>query len=779
MWKKRAKGKNRKKKIKLFIYLTFILGLITTSLYAIHLNKVITDRFEGKRWHLPSKIYSDSFPIYPGMSVVHPSLLNKLKRLNYQQTNLPPQQKGDFIWDEEGIDVFLQDFEYPDTSFSGFPVRLSLKGDEIYSISDLETNEELYMVELEPELLSGFFNQSWEERDLVQLSQVPSHLTDAIIAVEDSRFYQHAGLDFRSILRAFLANLKEGEVVQGGSTLTQQLVKNFFLTQDRTLSRKLNEALMALILEAKYSKNEILEAYLNEIYMGQQGNMSIHGIGKAAQFFFGKKVGDLTLEDSALLAGLIKSPNSLSPYHNPERAEKRRNWVLLKMMEQGKIQEASYQEALKHKTTPRGFVGRFHQAPYFIDFVKQQLQQYYPPETLHSDGLRIFTTLDPDIQQEAETSLKQGLKQLEEDFPSLKRENPLDQIQGSLVVVQPQTGYVKAMVGGRNYSVSQFNRVTQAKRQPGSLFKPFVYLAGISQNGPGIKNPITGATLIEDAPISIPVVEGGQKKEWSPENYDNTFHGPVTLRTALESSLNAATVRLAQTVGIHEITKTATAIGISSPLNQVPSLALGTSEVSPLEMATAYTTLANQGIKTTLLSIKQIVDKDGNILQNRDIQVEKVITPQNAYLMTYLLQGVVEHGTASGVRTLGYKGPVAAKTGTTSDYRDAWFVGYTPELLGLVWVGFDRNDPTYLTGSRAALPIWVDLMKRISSEVTPDFLPPSNIIFRMIDPKTGLLTSFQCPDGVQEAFVEGTEPKNRCGEEKKGLLDWLRNFWNR
>jgi penicillin-binding protein 1B len=634
------------------------------------------------------------------------------------------------------------------------------------------------MVDFEPELLSGFFNQTWEERDLVQLSQVPSHLTDAIITIEDSRFYEHGGLDLRSILRAFLANLKEGEVVQGGSTLTQQLVKNFFLTQDRTWSRKLNEALMAYILEAKYSKNEILEAYLNEIYMGQQGNMSIHGIGKAAQFFFGKEVGNLTLEESALLAGLIKSPNSLSPYHNPERAEKRRNWVLLKMMEQGKIQEASYQKALNRKTTPRGFVGSFHQAPYFIDFVKQQLQEYYPPEILHSDGLRIFTTLDTDIQREAEASLQKGLKNLEEDFPSLKRENPLDQIQGSLVVVQPQTGYVKAMVGGRNYSVSQFNRVTQAKRQPGSLFKPFVYLTGISQNRSGMKDSITGATLVEDTPISIPVVEKGQKKEWAPENYDHTFHGSVTLRTALESSLNAATVRLAQTVGINEITKTATAIGISSPLDQVPSLALGTSEVSPLEMATAYTTLANQGIKTTLLSIKQVLDKGGKILQNREIQVEKVITPQNAYLMTYLLQGVVEHGTASGVRALGYKGPVAAKTGTTSDYRDAWFVGYTPELLGLVWVGFDRNDSTYLTGSRAALPIWVDLMKRISSGVNPDFLSPSNIIFRKIDPKTGLLTSFQCPDGVQEAFVEGTEPKNRCGEGKKGIMDWFRNLWN-
>ncbi len=757
----------------------FTLCLLSIFFYTIHLNKVITDRFEGKRWHLPSKVYSDTLAIYPGFNVSRPTFIEKLKRLNYRQTEAFPKQKGDYVWEEDHIAIFLHDFDYPKKPFKGFPVRLSLKGDEISTITSLETGQELYLFELEPELLSGIFNQSWEERDLVKLGEVPAHLPDAIIAVEDARFYSHIGLDFRSILRAFVANLKEGEVVQGGSTLTQQLVKNFFLTQERTWSRKFNEALMALILEIQYSKDEILETYLNEIYMGQQGSMSIHGVGKASQFFFGKNVEDLKLGESALLAGLIKSPNALSPYQNPDRAEKRRQWVLIKMLEQEKIKEASYQEALAHEVQPRGFVGRFHRAPYFIDFVKQQLQKHYPPEILYSDGLQIFTTLDPDIQRQAEKSLQGGLAQLEADFPTLKRAEPKEQIQGSVVVVQPQTGYVKALVGGRDYGVSQFNRVTQARRQPGSLFKPFVYLAGISQKVSGINEPITGATLLDDSPTSIPVIEQGQKKDWMPENYDHTFHGQVTLRTALESSLNVATVNLAQSIGNDKISQTASSLGISSPLDQVPSLALGTSEVTPLEMATAYTTLANQGIKTTLLSIKQVVDKDGQILQNKNIQVKQVVSPQNAYLLTYLLQGVVDHGTASGVRRLGYTGPAAAKTGTTSDYRDAWFVGYTPELLGLVWVGFDKNDTTYLTGSRAALPIWVDLMQKVSSGTHPDFLPPSKIVFRNIDPQTGLLTSFRCPRGVEEAFLEGTEPKKRCGEKTEGIMNWFKNLFNR
>ena len=773
------KQKKPKRSIKKGLFGVLGLSFIFVISYGLYLERIITKRFEGTRWALPSKIYSDSFPIYPGLTLNHSPLLEKLDRLNYHPVKGPLQQKGDLIWEKDRIEIYLNDFAYPQKSFNGFPLRLTLQDKEISSLHNLDTGQELYLAELEPELLSGIFNQSWEERDLVYFSKVPEHLIHAILAIEDVRFFSHIGLDFRSILRAFLTNLKEGKVVQGGSTLTQQLVKNFFLTQERTWSRKFNEALMALILETRYTKQEILETYLNEIYMGQQGTMAIHGIGMASRFYFGKKVEEISLAESALLAGLIKSPNGFSPYRNPERAESRRKRVLHKMFQQEKISYQKYQEARAQPVSPRGFVERFHQAPYFIDFVQKQLQKHYPAETLHSEGLRIFTTLDPDIQRKAETALLDGLKQIENDYPSLKRDDPKEQIQGLIIVVQPQTGYIKALVGGRDYSVSQFNRVTQAKRQPGSLFKPFVYLSALSQQLPGMEKPMTGATMVEDTPISIPVVEKGIKKEWVPENYDQIFHGEVTLRTALESSLNVATVRLAQTIGNNKISSTANTLGITSPLKPVPSLALGTSEVTPLEMATAYVTLANQGIKTTLLSVKQVIDKDENLLQNKEIHMEKVISPQRAYLMTYLLQGVVEHGTASGVRKLGFKGPVAAKTGTTSDYRDAWFVGYTPELLTLVWVGFDHNDSTYLTGSRAALPIWVDLMKKITYSPPPDFLPPSKIVFRKIDPKTGLLVSFRCPGGVEEAFLEGTEPKRHCGENGKGLLEWFTHLFRK
>lgn len=765
--------------LKLGLWALVGLGMLS-SLYLGVLYVIITDRFEGNRWRLPSKVYSDSYVVYPGQDLAGIHLLDRLKRLGYHSVSVQPQRPGEFRLGPGALEVYLNDFSYPDHEFKGFLMRLDLKNGRIIRMIELPGENELAMVELEPELVAAFFDETWEERDLVRLDEVPPHLIEAILAVEDTRFYNHRGIDPKSILRALWVDLKEGAIVQGGSTLTQQLVKNFFLTQERTLTRKVNEAFMALILEARYSKEEILEAYLNEIYLGQSGAMGIYGVGEASRFYFGKAPQALTLGESALLAGMIKSPNTLSPYRDPERARARRTVVLERMLTLGQIDRSQYRQALNERLPQRPPVERGPAAPYFVDFVRQQLSEHYTPQVLTSEGLRIFTTLDMQQQRIAEEVLAKGLEQLERHYPYLRREDPNQRLQGGLVSLEPQTGYIKAMVGGRDYQISQFNRITQAKRQPGSLFKPFVYAAALSQSLTSEGLPYTAATLIEDTPFTL-MSESGL---WNPQNYDKTYHGTVTLRTALEHSLNVATVRVAHEIGIDQVAATARAMGIQTPLKKVPSLALGTSEVIPLEVATAYATIANGGMRVEPQTIKEVVDLHGQILERRSLEMTPALTPQHAYLLTYLLQGVVEHGTAKGVRSMGFDRPVAGKTGTTSDYKDAWFIGFIPDLLAVVWTGFDQvsdGGTLRLTGAQAALPIWTDFMKRtLTGLPVSEFVAPPGIIYMKIDPKTGLISSPACPEGIEEAFIEGTEPQGECGDsdegERKGIFKWLKQF---
>jgi penicillin-binding protein 1B len=428
-----------------------------------------------------------------------------------------------------------------------------------------------------------------------------------------------------------------------------------------------------------------------------------------------------------------------------------------------------------------------------VEFVRQQLSENYPSQVLTSEGLKIFTTLDMQQQKIAEEVLVKGLGGLERTYPYLRREDPLQKLQGCLIALQPQTGHIKAMVGGRDFQVSQFNRATQARRQPGSLFKPFVYAAAISQSLTSQGQPFTATTLIEDSPFTLMSETG----IWNPQNYDKTFHGPVTLRTALENSLNVATARVAQEIGIDRVISTARAMGIQSPLKNVPSLALGTSEVIPLEIASAYAVIANGGIKVEPRSIKEVVDATGQVLERRTLDMTTVLAPQEAYLLTHLLQGVVDRGTARGVRAFGFDRPVAGKTGTTSDYKDAWFLGFTPDLLSVVWVGFDQYIPVEssplspgtdgsgvgelrLTGAQAALPMWTEFIKQsLVGLPVSDFVVPPRIVYRMIDPKTGLLSTKDCPEAIREAFIEGTEPQEGCGETgklPKGFLKWFKHL---
>ena len=785
---RRFKINIRRKDLLLFLGAAFAGLFILSAAYSRFLYVIVTERFEGERWSLPSKIYSDSFILYPGQDIAGIHLIDRLTRLDYHPVSMPPERPGEYHLSPDRLEIFLHDFLYPDEDFKGFLVHLELDHDKIVTLKDPRQKSERALVELEPELIAAFYNETWEERVLVRLDEVPPRLVNAILAVEDTRFYQHIGIDPRSIARALWVNLKRGAIVQGGSTLTQQLVKNFYLNQKKTLSRKLNEALMALLLEMRYSKEEILEAYLNEIYMGQSGTMGIYGVGEAAQFYFGKKPGNLNLGESALLAGVIKSPNFFSPFHNPGKSAARKAHVLNRMRTLEMITDDEYFDALQEKIPMQPPAGQQREAPYFVDFVRQQLTEDYPPEVLDTKGFRILTTLDMQLQHQAEETLLRGLKRLETRYPSLDRDDPANPLQGSFIVLQPQTGHIRAMVGGRDYSLSQFNRATQAQRQPGSLFKLFVYAAAISQETPRY----TAASLIDDSPFTWASTEG----PWTPENYDKTYHGTVTVRTALEKSLNVATVKLAQEVGLDRVADIAHALGIRSPLNPVPSLALGTSEVIPLEIAVAYATIANGGMKTDPLAIKEVVDQNNRVLERRTLEMDQVLTPQEAYLLIHLLEGVVEEGTGRGVRSLGVSRPVAGKTGTSSDYRDAWFVGFTPDLLALVWVGFDQDvldhnrdsketskvdqGKAHLTGAAAAVPIWADFIKQATEGLPPsDFVVPPGIIFEKINPDTGLVSTFRCPEGVEEAFIKGTQPTERCAPSTgltKGVWQWFKNL---
>lgn len=749
-----------RKQKKLFFLIIF-LTILAFFAYLFYLKVMITTKIEGKKWNLPSKVYSAPFGLYPGQTIEGSHLLSRLDRLGYRLSGGSIKGKGEYTLRGEEITIFLHDFPYPGEPFKGYLLKLDLDQGRILKMSRADTREEVYFQELEPELIAGFFENTWEERTLRKLDEMPPALIHAVIAIEDERFYQHHGVDLRSILRAFFADLRSREILQGGSTLTQQLVKNFFLNQKRTVSRKVNEALMALLIERKYSKQQILEIYLNEIYWGQKGSIGIFGIGKAAQFYFDKDVRDLSISESALLAGIIRAPNHLDPHKNYKKAVERRNVVLRKLLELKWISTEEFRKAIAEKIQVLESPEGGHAAPFFADLVRQQLSANYPPPLLNREGLKIFTTLDVEMQKMAERQLKKNLSLLEKSYPYLKGSDPAKGLEGCLVAVSPHTGQVLALVGGRDYQVNQFNRVTQARRQPGSIFKPIVYLTAFEESlKRGGLPAVTPSTILEDSPVTL-TLDG---KTWSPQNYDQEFHGNVTARKALESSMNVPTVKLAMQTGLEKIIQTARDLGIESPLRPTPSLALGSYEATPLEMATAYTALANQGIKPEIQTVKMVTDSNDKILEGKNLEMRQAVSPQAAYQVTHLLEGVIENGTGKRVREIGFSRIAAGKTGTTNDYNDAWFAGYTPDLVALVWVGFDQGEKLNLTGAAAALPVWVDFMKEALEEFpNSDFTPPPKIKMVRVVPSTGLPWAPECgPEYIEEAFLEGTEPTENC-----------------
>jgi penicillin-binding protein 1B len=756
---------------------SFVAGF-SSAAYVVSLDRRVRERFEGVRFRLPSRVYSAPTILYPGLDWKRIDLRGALDRLGYRPAletrDLPP---GQYVWTENRLRVHLRAFEHPSRPEPSHDVVLRLSGTQIKQIRAMPDGDELGAVLLEPEEIGAYYGPNREQRELVQLEQLPRHLIDAVLAVEDQRFESHPGIDLKRIAGAMLANLRAGSIRQGGSTLTQQLVKNFFLTPERTYRRKLQEALMALLVEAHYDKSAILESYLNEIYLGQRGATAVHGVGEAARLYFGKPATKLSAAESALLAAIIQSPNGTSPYRDAPRALARRNLVLELMLEQGRLSKDDYEAALREPLRLAAVTPEQGDARYFLDLLHRQLSDHYPEEALTVEGLHIYSTLDNRLQRLAAASLAEGIARIERNHPSLRSEDPEAALQGCLVALRPQTGELLALVGGRDYRVSQFDRCTQARRQPGSVFKPFVYIAALEpvDGGPFV----TLASFLDDSPLAIQTPHG----LWEPRNHDHRFHEGVTVREALEGSYNVATARLAQEVGMPRVVRVAHRLGIESPLPAVPSLALGTAEVSPLEVARAYATIASGGIRPEIESIEDVVGRSGRVLERRRLGFERVLDAGTAYLATSLLEGVAERGTAASVRAGGLRGPIAAKTGTTDEERDLWFVGFTPDLVAVVWVGFDVPRSTGLSGSSGALPIWRRFVEDVTGGVVRGAFPrPPEVERVAIEPSTGALARAGCRERRDEFFLRGTLPTHFCppGADEAGgggrnrFLRWLR-----
>jgi penicillin-binding protein 1A len=607
---------------------------------------------------------------------------------------------------------------------------------------------------------------SLERREIVSLDRMPTHLVQAFVASEDTRFFQHKGLDYLAILRALLKNIFSGEIVQGGSTITQQVVKSLLLSPEKRFSRKIREAILAYRIEKYLSKEEILHLYLNQIYLGH----GAYGIAAAAESYFGKAIEGLTLAESAMLAGLPQAPSKTSPYAHPDQARKRQSYVLHRMVEEGFISDKELQEALKASVK---IIQRqnlfFEKAPCFVEHVRKYIEEKYGKEALYRGGLQVYTTVDLETQRIAQEGLEYGLKEIEKR-QKYSSSGATSLLEGALISIDLESGYVRAMVGGREFKKSQFNRATQARRQTGSAFKPIVYASALDKG-------YTPATIIVDSPV---IFKWGDKK-WKPKNFEDKFFGPITFRNALAHSVNTVTVKIAQHVGVDYIRDYARHLGIASSLHNDLSMALGSSSVSLYELTKTYAVFANQGKTFRPAFIKKILDRNGNLIEENpplfclkeSAEDEPLISPQTAYLMTHLLEGVVQHGTGWRAKALGR--PAAAKTGTTDQFFDAWFIGYTPEFITGVWVGFDdeKSIGENETGSRAASPVWVAFMTRLLKEKpVRDFPVPEGIEFMKVDPKTGAMNPAK--RAILECFKDGTRPVQGSSHPVKATTDFYK-----
>ena len=759
--KRTSKKKRRRSKRKKFPWGKLLISLLVILVaYVAYLDFQVYRKFEGNRWSLPARVYARPLELYAGQSLSAEQFAAELRALGYRFVS-SPHRAGEVSRNSGRFQLISRPFDFWDGREKSRPLRVSFSGPYLDRLQNDRNGKDVALARLNPLEIGSIHTARQEDRILLQLDEVPDNLIAALIAVEDRSFYAHMGISPRSVARAFVVNIQSGRVVQGGSTLTQQLVKNFFLSNKRSLGRKANEAIMALLIERRYEKDEILQAYLNEVYLAQDGQRAIHGFGLGGRFLFQRPLDELTTAQLALLVGMVKGPSYYNPRRNPERTLERRNLVLSVMHEQGIITRAEYQKARQeHLGLVNAATGTSKTFPAFLDLVRRQLRRDYAEDDLVSDGLRIFTSLDPQVQWALQKSLEQRSRPLLKKHPEL---------QGAGLVTDAANGEVLALVGGRQAGFAGFNRALDARRQVGSLIKPAVYLAALEHPG-----KFSLASLLDDERLEYE----DHGKLWAPNNYDRKSHGEVMLYQALAQSYNIATARLGLGLGVSEVVSTLRRLGVDAPLNPYPSLFLGATDLSPLEVTQLYMNFASGGFKVPLRSIRSVLDADGTQLQRYDLSVERVINPAPAFLIHNALQKVVAEGTARGLnsRFSGELG-LAGKTGTTNDLRDSWYAGYDGEKLGVIWMGRDDNEPMGLTGTSGAMQVWSGLYA--AAGVTPQLMPmPENVVLHSVLATTGGLADNGCDDTVQLPFIESgvLPPQAPCagGSAPDWLPEWLR-----
>jgi penicillin-binding protein 1B len=737
-----ASGGRVKTVFVLILMLITLVGVVGGGGYVIHLDTIVREKFEGKRWAIPARVYARPLVLAKGVSLSQQSVEEELRLLNYRRLSGAPSS-GTYDVDANTLFIHTRGFVFGDGRELGQLLRIRFQQQRLTELASTRAGQ-TGSVRLEPLVIGGIYPSQNEDRILIQLKEAPPHLVDALLATEDQRFYDHIGISPRGIMRAVWVNLSSGQVRQGGSTLTQQLVKNFYLSDERSLSRKVNEALMALLLEAHYSKAEILETYLNEVNLGQQGTRSINGFGLAAEYYFGQPLSELSLPQVALLVGMVKGPSYYNPRRNPERATQRRNIVLDSLYREEKLsapdRDVAISKSLGVISKPTASSNLY---PDFLDVVRRQLRESYKADDLTSQGLSIYTTLDPSVQNAANAALDATVARLR------TQGRKLDKLEGAVLAADLRSGELRALIGGTGVFTG-YNRAIDASRQVGSLLKPAIYLTALSTG------QYTWQTPISDEPVEV-VSDSG--KRWEPQNYDKESHGSVPLAVALANSYNQATVRLGMTVGLSAFIDTLRQLGVQGDLQSYPSLLLGALNQSPMDVLHLYQVLLT-GVLSPIQSIREVVDSDGQILQRFAGERRQVVDPADTYVLHYGLEQVARSGTAaSAYRRLPAEMVIAGKTGTTNDLRDSWFAGSAGDLLGVVWLGRDDNGSTGLSGGTGALQVWTDMMVRLTpSYQTPEM--PADVTWEWLDEPTGRLSNAAC-GGVRIPVAAKSLPQEK------------------
>ncbi|WP_417780823.1 penicillin-binding protein 1B [Stutzerimonas xanthomarina] len=739
-----------------------IVALVLLAGVAMYLDAVVQEKFSGKRWTIPATVYARPLELFVGQKLDKDDFLTEVDALGYRREK-SVSGPGTVSVASNAVEMHTRGFRFYEGVEESQRIRVRFSGDFVAGLVRMDGGE-LPVARLEPLVVGGLYPAHNEDRILIKLDQVPPYLVETLVAVEDREFFDHFGVSPKSIARAVWVNLTAGEVRQGGSTLTQQLVKNFYLTNERSLSRKATEAMMAVLLELHYDKPEILEAYLNEVFLGQDGRRAIHGFGLASQYFFGRPLAELKLQHVALLVGMVKGPTYYNPRRHPERALERRNLIIDLLAEQ---QVVSAEEAAQARLAPLGVTKRGSLAdssyPAFLDLVKRQLREDYRDEDLTEEGLRVFTSFDPIIQSKAEKAMTDTLKRLGK---------AAEGVEAAMLVTNPETGELQAMLGSRHPGFAGFNRALDASRPIGSLIKPAIYLAALEK-----PSQYTLTSLLEDEPFSVKGTDGNV---WKPQNYGRTAHGTVYLYQALANSYNLSTARLGLDLGVPQVLKTLARLGASPDWPAYPSMLLGAGGLRPIEVAGVYQTIANGGFNTPLRAIRSVVAADGEPLSRYPFKIEQRFDPGAIYLTQYAMQRAMVEGTGRSVYNHVPKSlTLAGKTGTTNDSRDSWFAGFSQDLLAVVWLGRDDNGKTSLTGATGALQVWADFMRR--ADPLPLQMPmPDNVSMAWVDAQTGEGTLENCPGAVQMPYIRGSEPAPGAGcglqAPAESVMDWVRGW---